>query len=83
MKLWYETWKVIYTKSLKKLNKKVDEVGYVLLQITAFIDLKIPFSCIYYTQFATVGLWKIIIQILEWYFMGKSYIVLTIIILFK
>lgn len=41
---------------LKKLNKKVYEVGYVLLQITAFIDSKRPFSCIYYTQFATLGL---------------------------
>lgn len=43
----------IFYQVLKKINKKVD---YVLLQITAYIDLKRPFSCIYYTQFATLGL---------------------------
>lgn len=48
--------KYLFTKSLKKSIKKVDEVGYVFLQITAFIDLKRPFSCSYYTQFATLGL---------------------------
>lgn len=46
----------IFYQVLKKSIKIVDEVDYVLLQITAFIDLKRPFSCIYYTQFATLGL---------------------------
>lgn len=38
---------IFYQVLKKKSIKKVDEVGYVLLQITAFIDLKRPFSCIY------------------------------------